>query len=246
MTPAERSHPPGMRFDERAERSHPPGMRFDALIFDFDGVLIESEYVGNLHLAECLTALGHPTSVDDALTNFVGLSGPDVLEAVARWIGGHVPQAFHEARRAEDERVLREGLAEVAGAARFVRALPDDLPVAIASSSTTHWIGSHLDHLGLRDRFEGRIFSGREHVARGKPAPDVYLHAADALGVPITRTAIIEDSLVGVTGAVASGAYVIGLAAGRHCADGHDAKLIAKGAHVVARNFDEVAALLNG
>ena len=137
-------------------------MKHEALIFDFDGVLIESEYIGNLHLAECLTALGHPTSVDDALANFVGLGGEDFIRAVADWIGGHVPEAFHTARRAEDERVLREGLAEVAGAAAFVRALPDALPRAIASSSTTHWIRTHLGHLGLLDRFEGRIFSGRE------------------------------------------------------------------------------------
>jgi HAD superfamily hydrolase (TIGR01509 family) len=221
-------------------------MKVDAILFDFDGVLIESEYVGNLHLAEALTALGHPTSVEDALTNFVGLGGQDFLDAVADWIGGHVPEAFHTARRAEDQRVLREGLAEVAGAVRFVRSLPPDLPVAIASSSTTHWITTHLDHLGLRDVFDGRIFSGREHVARGKPAPDIYLHAADRLGASIARTAIIEDSLVGVTGAVASGAYVIGLAAGRHCFDGHDAKLLAKGAHAVAHSFDEVADLLEG
>jgi HAD superfamily hydrolase (TIGR01509 family) len=219
-------------------------VKHEALIFDFDGVLIESEYIGNLHLAECLTALGHPTSVDDALANFVGLGGEDFIRAVADWIGGHVPEAFHTARRAEDERVLREGLAEVAGAAAFVRALPDALPRAIASSSTTHWIRTHLGHLGLLDRFEGRIFSGREHVSRGKPAPDVYLHAAAQLGVPIGRAAIIEDSPVGVRGAAASGAFVIGLAAGRHCADGHDRKLLAGGAHVIARSFEEVAELI--
>lgn len=219
-------------------------MKFDALIFDFDGVLIESEYLGNLHLAEALTSLGHPTSVEDALTQFVGLGGKDFLDAVAAWIGGNVPEAFHTLRKAEDERLLREGLEEVAGAVTFVRSLPPELPRAIASSSTTQWISTHLAHLGLLDAFEGRIFSGREHVARGKPAPDVYLHAADALGVSITRAAIIEDSLVGVTGAVASGAYVIGLAAGRHCFDGHDAKLLARGAHVVAHSFDEVADLI--
>jgi beta-phosphoglucomutase-like phosphatase (HAD superfamily) len=219
-------------------------MKFDALIFDFDGVLIESEYVSNLHLADALTALGYPTSVEDALTSFVGLGGKDFLDAVADWIGGNVPEAFHNSRKIEDERVLREGLEEVCGAAAFVRSLSPNVLRAIASSSTTHWITTHLDHLGLRDAFGDMIFSGREHVSRGKPAPDVYLHAADALGVSISRSAIIEDSLVGVTGAVSSGAYVIGLAAGRHCADGHDAKLLAKGAHVVARSFEEIAEII--
>jgi HAD superfamily hydrolase (TIGR01509 family) len=140
--------------------------------------------------------------------------------------------------------VLREGVAAVAGAVAFIETLPAAVPRAIASSSSTEWIRTHLDHLGLRDRFEPHIFSGKEHVANGKPAPDLYLHAAAALGVPIDRIAIIEDSPVGVTGAVASGAFVIGLAAGNHCFDGHGDRLRALGAHAIAHSFDEVAASL--
>ena len=219
-------------------------MKFDALIFDFDGVLIESEYVSNLQLAEALTAIGHPTSVEQALGAFVGLGGEDFHDAVARWIGGPIPQAFHDAREAEDERVLAEGLDAVAGAVDFVRGLPASVPKAVASSSSTHWIKTHLAHLGLADAFGPHIYSGREHVSRGKPAPDIYLHAAAALGVNIVRTAIIEDSLVGVTGAVASGAIVIGLAAGQHCSDDHADELLAKGAHHVADDFNEVARLI--
>ncbi len=219
-------------------------MKFDAIIFDFDGVLIESEYVSNVQLAQALSALGHPTTVEQALNNFVGLGGSDFLDAVSGWIGGPIPEQFHIARNAEDDRVLAEGLDAVAGAISFVRALPASLPKAIASSSTTHWIEAHLRHIGLSDAFAGHIFSGREHVAHGKPAPDIYLYAAGTLGVAIDRTVIIEDSPVGVTGAVASGATVIGLAAGQHCNDGHDAKLLAKGAHMTAHSFEEVEALL--
>lgn len=220
-------------------------MRFDGLIFDFDGVLIESEFAGNKQLAEALTALGHPTSVDDALTQFMGLGGQDFLDAVARWIGGAIPDAFHEARKIEDARALAEGVGEVIGAVAFVRSLPPSLPKAIASSSTTRWIAAHLAHIGLEDAFGTHIYSGREHVKRGKPAPDIYLHAAQKIGVPIERIAIIEDSPVGATGAVASGAYVIGLAAGSHCRDGHGDKLLAKGVHAVAHDFAEVARLLS-
>lgn len=215
-----------------------------AIIFDFDGVLIESEYVGNVQIARALTDIGHPTSVETALDTFVGLGGRDFITAVEGYLGRPIPDAFHHARRAEDARVLAEGLEAVAGAAAFVRALPAALPRAIASSSTTHWIGTHLDHLGLRDAFDPHIYSGREHVSRGKPAPDVYLYAAAQLGVPIERCTILEDSPVGVRGAVASGARVIGLAAGRHCADGHDAKLRAAGAVEIAYDFDEVRALI--
>jgi HAD superfamily hydrolase (TIGR01509 family) len=219
-------------------------MRFDAIIFDFDGVLLESEYAGNRHLAKTLTGLGHPTSVEDSMANFMGLAGADFLGAVSAWIGGPVPDAFHAVRAQEDDRAIREGIAEVAGAVRFVRDLPATLPRAIASSSSTRWIAAHLDHLGIRDAFGEMIFSGREHVARGKPAPDLYLHAAAALGVDIRRTLIIEDSPVGVTGAVASGAYVVGLCAGQHCAPDHDARLRALGVQAVATSFDEIAELL--
>ena len=219
-------------------------VRYRGIIFDFDGVLIESEYAGNRHLAETLSGLGHPTTVADSMSRFMGLAGADFLAAIEEWIGRPVPEDFFALRKIEDERAIREGVGEVAGAVRFVRSLPADLPVAIASSSSTAWITAHLAHIGLSDRFEGRIFSGREHGTRGKPAPDIYLHAAAAIGVDIGDIVIIEDSPVGVTGAVASGAHVIGLWAGQHCAPGHAARLTALGAHEVAPDFVTIAQLI--
>lgn len=219
-------------------------MRFDGVIFDFDGVLIESEHVSTVHIAEVLTSLGHPTSYDEAREKFVGVGGPAFLDAVRDWVGGDIPDAFLDARKVEDDRVMREGLDAVDGAIRFVETLPSGFPRAIASSSTTHWIRTHLTHLGLTDVFGDHVYSGREHVTRGKPAPDIYLHAAKEIGVDIARAAIIEDSPVGAKGAVASGAFVIGLAAGRHCADDHEALLLAQGVHAVAHSFEDVAALL--
>ncbi len=215
----------------------------DAIIFDFDGVLIESEYVGNKQIADYLTAVGHPTSVAEAMNNFMGLAGAEFIAALEGWIGGPLPSDFRRIREAENARVLAEGLEEVAGAVAFIRGLPASLPRAIASSSSVAWIERHLDHLSLRDAFAPMIFSGREHVARGKPAPDLYLHAADALGVDIRRTLIIEDSPVGVEGALASGAVVIGLCAGQHCMDGHSARLRALGVERIAHSFDEVRTL---
>lgn len=219
-------------------------MKFEAIIFDFDGVLLESEYAGNLQIAKYLTSIGHPTSAEQSMANFMGLAGGDFIAALERWIGRVVPDDFHTQRAVEDERAIREGIDAVVGAIEFVRGLPADLPIAVASSSRTHWIESHLDHLGLRERFGSMIFSGREHVTRGKPAPDLYLHAAKALGVDIKRSAILEDSPVGATGAVASGGYVIGLCAGSHCAPDHAERLLALGVDAIAGNFDEVAALI--
>lgn len=219
-------------------------MKYDAIIFDFDGVLLESEYAGNKQIAEYLTGIGHPTTPEQSMEFFMGLSGGDFIAAIETWIGRPLPEDFHAARAEEDARVLAEGLEAVVGAVAFIDGLPNGLPRAIASSSSTDWIRRHLDHLDLRSRFEPNIFSGREHVARGKPAPDIYLHVAEALGIDIFRTLIIEDSPVGVSAAVASGAEVVGLCAGRHCGVGHADRLKGLGAHHIARSFDDVAELL--
>jgi HAD superfamily hydrolase (TIGR01509 family) len=216
----------------------------EALLFDFDGVLIESEASGNRHLADYLTAAGHPTSPEQAMAQFMGLSGTDFTGAVERWIGRPLPDDFRAARHAEDERCLAEGIAEVAGAAAFVRSLPAELPRAVVSSSRVRWIRTHLQHLGLLESFGDHLYSGAEHVARGKPAPDLYWYGAARLGVPIERCAVIEDSPVGATGAVASGAYVIGLVAASHCGPDHAERLRAIGVDAIARDYDEVAALL--
>lgn len=219
-------------------------MRFKALLFDFDGVLIESEYVGNQQIADWLTANGHPTSVEQALTEFLGLSGANFHAAVERWMSRAIPPEFHSAREQEDARVMASGIDAVTGAVAFVNSLPADLPKAIVSSSKTRWIRRHLEHIGLARAFGDHLYSGREHVARGKPAPDLYLHAARELGVAIEECVIIEDSPVGATGAVASGGYVIGLVAGSHCGTDHGDRLRAVGVDAIATTFDEVTALL--
>ena len=218
---------------------------FDAIIFDFDGVLLESEFEGNLLLAELLTDLGHRTTVEEAIKHYVGLNGPEFIAAIEERIGEPLPTEFHERRKEQSVRALREGVRAVAGAVEFVRSLPPGLPIALASSSSTRWLNGHLMHLGLADAFGEHVYSGREHVERSKPAPDLYLFAAERLGVDIGRSVILEDSEVGVTGALASGARVIGLAAGKHCFDDHADALRARGVEHVAHSFEEVCRLLD-
>jgi HAD superfamily hydrolase (TIGR01509 family) len=217
----------------------------DAIIFDFDGVLLESEFEGNRQLAELLTDLGHRHTVEEALELYVGLAGPQFIDAIEARIGGPLPQEFHERRKEQSVRALQEGVRAVVGAVEFVHSLPRDLPVAVASSSSTRWLQGHLAHLGLAERFGEHVYSGREHVERGKPDPDLYLFAAGQLGVDIRRSVILEDSAIGVTGALASGARVIGLAAGTHCLDGHDDLLRGRGVTEIAYSFDEVRRLLD-
>jgi HAD superfamily hydrolase (TIGR01509 family) len=217
---------------------------FRGIIFDFDGVLLESELELNRLTAELLTEMGHETTLQDALVKFTGLNGRDVVAAIEAHIGREIPEQFHQRMKEESARALREGLAAVVGAVQFVEALPTELPRAVASSSSTRWIRTHLDHLGLAEAFGDHIYSGREHVERGKPEPDLYLYAAEQIGVPIEQSVIIEDSGVGVTGALASGARVIGLAAGSHCLDGHAEMLRQHGVKEVAHSFDDLRHLL--
>jgi HAD superfamily hydrolase (TIGR01509 family) len=219
-------------------------INFDGLIFDFDGVLLESEFEANVQLAELLTDLGHRHSAIEATRHYTGLAGDDFIAAIEKRIGARLPPEFHSRIKKRGARALKEGIDAVVGAVDFVRSLPADLPKAVASSSSTRWIRGHLDHLGLADAFGEHVYSGREHVSRGKPAPDIYLHAAGQLGIAIGRSVILEDSEVGAKGALASGATVIGLAAGRHCFDGHEEMLRSVGIAHVAHSFVEVAALL--
>jgi len=214
--------------------------RFAALLFDFDGVLIDSEYEGNRHLAEWLTANGDPHSPQEAMHHYMGLAGKDFIATIEGRIGHTLPESFYEARRAEDVRAMAEGVAAIGGAVAFVKSLPADFPKAIVSSSPTVWIDQHLRHIGLRDLFGEHIYSGREHVTRGKPAPDLYLHAAEQLGVRIEDCAILEDSPVGATGAVASGGHVIGMCMGTHCAIGHDQRLRDIGVAAIAQDYEDV------
>ena len=209
-------------------------MRFEGLIFDFDGVLIESEYVGNKQIADYLTAIGHPTSVEESMNHFMGLSGDAFLGAIERWIGRPLPDDFHSARADEDARVLAEGLEEVGGAVAFILGLPPDLPRAIASSSSMSG-SARISTISAWPSISATRCSAAPSMSRAASRrPTSTSTPPQALGVDIARTAIIEDLPVGVRGAVASGAEVIGLCAGRHCLPGHAERLRALGVHHIA------------
>lgn len=219
-------------------------MRPGAIIFDFDGVLLDSEFESNRRLAGLLSELGSPVSLEDALTQFIGISGESFFAAIEQRIGRPLPHAFHGRLAEENAAMVDAGIEAVDGAVEFVRALDPAIPKAVASSSSSSWIASHLDRLGIRACFGPHLYSGREHVRNGKPAPDLYIYAAQQIGRPIEACVIIEDSEVGARGALASGARVIGLSAGRHCLTDHGDRLRALGVREIAHSFDEVAGLL--
>jgi HAD superfamily hydrolase (TIGR01509 family) len=133
-------------------------------------------------------------------------------------------------------------LTPVKGAADFMAGLSH--PRCIASSSPPDWIEMGLGTMGIAAHHAGPIYSGAVHVTRGKPHPDLFLHAARELGVEPSRTLVIEDSRPGVQAGVAAGMTVVGLLAGGHIRDGHGEQLAAAGAHHIAHDYAAVSALM--
>jgi HAD superfamily hydrolase (TIGR01509 family) len=183
--------------------------RFDLIIFDNDGVLVDSEPVANRVLSALLTEYGFPCTPEESIARFMGHSVPQVRAMVEERLGRPLP-ADLEARYAEElYPSLRQWLQPIPGIVDALGTI--DGMVCVASSGTHERIRLTLGCTGLWDRFGGRVFSAQD-VARGKPAPDLFLHAAAALGADPSRCAVVEDSPAGVTGANAAGMTSFGFA----------------------------------
>lgn len=216
--------------------------RFDLVIFDYDGVVADSELLNNSVLAELLSEIGLPTTVDDAIGASMGRRWLDCAPLIEARLGRPCPDHLHpEWTRRCGERAAAS-LEPVSGVAEFVASL--DRPRCIASSSPPHWIEQGLERFGLSNAFGGAIYSAAVHVTRGKPHPDLFLHAADAMGARQERTLVIEDTTTGVKAGVAAGMTVVGLCAGGHIRPGHAERLGGAGAHHVVANYAALAPLL--
>jgi HAD superfamily hydrolase (TIGR01509 family) len=218
--------------------------RYDLIVFDYDGVVADSELLNNLVLSELLTECGLATSLDEALSTYMGKRWLDCLPLIEERMGGPCPEHFHgEWTRRCHERAAAE-LNPVAGFVDFLAAR--DEPRCIASSSPVSWIEMGLERFGVAASFDGPIFSAAVHVTRGKPHPDLFLHAASTMGIEPARALVIEDTPTGVRAGVAAGMTVVGLCAGGHIRDGHSERLQAAGAHRVVTRFSDVAELIDG
>jgi HAD superfamily hydrolase (TIGR01509 family) len=186
------------------------GRRTELVIFDCDGVLVDSERLAVQVESRLITSLGWELSPDDVLERFVGRSDEHMLGEIEAALGRAVPEwsdLYREALFASFE----DELEPVPGVAEAIDAL--DCATCVASSGTHEKMALTLRLTGLLDRFEGRIFSTTE-VARGKPAPDLFLHAAARLGVAPQGCVVVEDSRSGVEAARAAGMRVLGFAGG--------------------------------
>jgi HAD superfamily hydrolase (TIGR01509 family) len=173
---------------------------------------------------------------------YIGLNWRDMGVVIEAEIGRPLPADFR-AKVKEAFRLRVEEVTAVAGVEAFLEALPP-IPKAVASSSPTEWLRGSLERFGLRHHFGDRLFSAAEHVARGKPHPDIYLHAARELGVAPVEVLVLEDTPTGVKSAKAAGMTVVGLCAGLHCGPGHGARLRDAGADHSAERYDEVLDLI--
>jgi HAD superfamily hydrolase (TIGR01509 family) len=214
------------------------------IIFDFDGVIADSEVLSNTVLAECVSEAGLPTTLDDAYRLYLGKRLPEIAAAVEAALGRPLRADFGPDFQNRALARFRSDLKAVAGARDYLAAFAD-LQRCIASTSSPERLAVCLDSLGLAKIFGADVFSS-EAVPRGKPHPDIFLYAARQFQVDPAQCLVIEDSVGGVQAGVAAGMTVIGLLAASHIRDGHGERLRAAGAHHVTTTFDELASITRG
>lgn len=184
-------------------------MRFEAVLFDCDGVLVDSEPIVNRVLRDMLVERGWALSEAECMRIFIGKMVRDERERIERETGRPLTEDWLAAFRERRNTALEQELRIVTHAREAVHAVHErlDARIACASGADRHKVELQLRKVGLHAYFDGRIFSGHE-LPRSKPHPDVYLAAAAALGVAPGRCAVVEDSLIGATAGLAAGAAV--------------------------------------
>ncbi len=206
------------------------------VIFDCDGVLVDSERLTHQVVVDMLAERGVVLGFDEAVDRFIGMSMANGLVQLKALLGGELPADFLPELGRRTRAAFRAGLTTVPG----VEAVLDGLqrPFCVASNGNHAKVNFTLGHTGLLPRFAGRIFTA-DDVAHPKPAPDLFLLAARTLGVPPARTTVVEDTPTGVAAARAAGMRVIGFAAMTPAG-----RLLAAGADGIAHDMATVAALL--
>ncbi len=210
---------------------------FDLIIFDCDGVLVDSEVISCRVHADVLTRHGYPISAEQVRQRFLGRTTHDATVEIERQLGRPLGETYD----LERQTALLAALADKVEAIPHVHDALDaiDARICVASSSAHDKIFTTLSRTRLYQRFAPNIFSGTQ-VSHGKPAPDLFLFAAGQMAALPGRSVVIEDSIPGVTGALAAGMTVLGFHGGSHCRPGDGEALRAAGAAVT---FDDMRQL---
>ena len=214
-----------------------PAAEPQLLIFDCDGVLVDSEILVCTAVSEELTRLGYAITPDDVVRRFAGRPEREILAEVAGEWGRPVPQAYFTAMKERVNRAFRSELQAVDGVTEMLAGLK--LPKCVASSSAPAKLEQGLRHVGLYGFFAPNVLSA-QLVAHGKPAPDVFVFAAGWMRTPVDRCLVIEDSEPGVRAARAAGMRVLGFTGGSHCVPDHGERLLAAGAERVLTHMREL------
>ena len=211
------------------------------IIFDCDGVLIDSELIACRVDAECLTEIGFPTTAAFIQTEFVGLSSRMMFERLERDHGRKLPEDFPAALQRRLAAAFDDELQAMAGVADVLPAF--GIRKCVASSSHPERLRHTLGLTGLWPHFDPHVFSA-SMVRNGKPAPDLFLYAAAKMGVAPRDCAVIEDSRAGVAAGRAAGMRVLGFAGGSHCGSEHATTLREAGADIVFNDMRRLPELL--
>ncbi len=193
-------------------------MAIDLIIFDCDGVLVDSEMISSRAQAEVLTRHGYPITADEVLCRFLGVSDREARLMVETEIGRSLPEDIEQEINQATLQFYDRDLKAIANVAEAITEIA--LPKCVASSGTPEKIRHGLMCAGLHDVFLPHIFSAIQ-VSKGKPAPDLFLFAAARMNTSPERCLVVEDSVPGVTGARAAGMTVLGFHGGSHCGADH-------------------------
>lgn len=211
------------------------------IVFDCDGVLIDSEIISARVDCEILGELGYECTPEELAHRFAGLTTERIFELAGEEMGRPVSQEIIRRAERDTDRRLSAEVQPIAGVQEMLDMLDD--PRCICSNSRPERLRVSLEKAELWDRFRPYVFSARDVPGgRGKPAPDVFLHAARLLETDPADALVIEDSVAGVTGAVAAGMRVIGFTGASHSWPGHGEALMEAGAATVIRRLSDFPA----
>lgn len=194
----------------------------DLLISDCDGVIVDSEIISHRVLFEALSLHVPAERLHEALEGTFGLTVPSIIDLIEKRFDLKLPKTFDEDLRRQSEKIVADEVQAIPGVREALIGI--ELPLAVASNSRLHNVESSLRRAGLIERVAGNIFCA-EMVPSPKPAPDVYLLAAERMGVAPGHCLVVEDSLTGVLAARTAGMQVIGFTGASHIPAGHDVAL---------------------
>jgi HAD superfamily hydrolase (TIGR01509 family) len=213
----------------------------DLVIFDCDGVLVDSEVISCRAHAEVLTRHGYPITSEQVFDRFLGRSTRQANLEVEAELGRSLPDDFHAQLQDELLQAFAATLQAVPHIGQALDAIAQ--PVCVASSGSQQRMRASLGRVGLYDRLAPHIFSASQ-VERGKPAPDLFLFAAEQMAAAPERCVVVEDSIPGIIGALAAGMTVFGFHGGSHCRPGHAETLRAAGATKTFGDMRQLPALI--